>query len=238
MRIRAKDPATWQNATPILEVVHQLKEDVTKMRSSTREKIKDIFVCSLCDAYQLLESQHMITRRVIEILRDNELPFTILTKNNLVLRDMDIFQNYERCRVGLTIVTLDDGLRKRIEPNASPIVDRIDVLKKLKTSRISTYCSIEPLIPDPQHNPIDLVNTLKDFVDLFEFGILNSKERTQVPLRYDLDYYKNLFPKLITYCKQNNVKYCIASHSVPYLESWGIDFIHPLLVTDRPYREP
>jgi len=107
--------SSWTKPTPVQNVVSDLQSQLSGMRNTTKANIKDIFVSSLTDCYQPLELQQGITREVIETLIEHELPFTVLTKNSNVLRDKDVFKDYDKCRVGFTIVTLDDNLRQSLE---------------------------------------------------------------------------------------------------------------------------
>lgn len=236
-KIAHKDEATWINAQPRLQIVDLLKKDVKNLKSSNIV-IRDMFLCSICDAYQPIELQYGITRRVIEILIGEGLPFTVLTKNTNVLRDLDLFKGYEKCRVGLTVITLDDNFRKKLEPNASPIADRCDALETLKANGVSTYCSVEPIMPCKESDPIEIVKRLRNCVDLFEFGKWSPYIMKGIPVTYNEDYYVGLFGRLIPYCEQEGIKYCTASHSETFLKSKGFKFIPYQLVSDRPYPNP
>lgn len=82
--------------------------------------------------------------RLAEILLEegvncNEIPFLILTKNKNVLRDLDLFTQYNNCYVGFTIITLNENFKGSWEPYTSSIEDRIEALTKLKDNGIKTY---------------------------------------------------------------------------------------------------
>lgn len=229
--------SSWINPVPVQNVISNLKSQLNKMRDTTKANIRDIFVSSLTDCYQPLELQQGITREVIETLIEHELPFTVLTKNTNVLRDKDLFKSYDKCRVGLTIVTLDDNLRKSLEPNSSSITNRIEVLRELKQAGISTYCSVEPILPDKRSNPIDIVETLREYVDLFEFGMWNPKYNSQRMVEkilgtiYDQDYYVDVFKNIKEYCDKHSINYCHAGHSEDFLNKHRLKFIpYPLLL--------
>ena len=132
--------------------------------------INDIFVGSVKDYYQPIELEHKITRQIVEVLIENKLPFTILTKGNSVLRDIDTLKDYPLCRVGVTLISLDEAIRKDLEPGATSYKERIQVLETLKKNGIRTYLSCEPLIPVKEVNLIEIVQKLGGVVDLFEFG--------------------------------------------------------------------
>lgn len=114
---------------------------------SDRYKGKEIFLSSVTDAYHPLEKKYELTRRILEKLIPLEPDLCIQTKSDLVLRDIDIIKRFETKRVGLTITTLDDELRREIEPLASPVPDRIKALEVLKANDIETYVFIGPILP-------------------------------------------------------------------------------------------
>ena len=97
-------------------------------------------------------------------------------------------------------------------------------------------------MPDQRSDPITIVDRLKDYVDLFEFGKWNGRPRKiiedKIGAKYSEDYYIKVFSELIPFCEQEGVPYCMASHSETFLKSHGFRFIPYQLVTDRPYPEP
>jgi len=221
----------WIKPTHPQNVLSDLQQQIAIMRPSTKADIKDIFVSSLTDCYQPAESQLALTRDIILTLKANNLPFTVLTKNAGVLRDVNLFQGYEKCRVGMTVITLDDGLRQILEPHASPIADRIDALKQLKGAGVSTYCSVEPIMPDKRVDPIAIANALKNDVDLFEFGIWNAKATSRLRveqalgIQYNQSYFASVMQGIDNHCRQNGINYCFAGHSREFIERIGITFI-------------
>lgn len=220
MEITHKTYSDWIKPVPRIQFPDLLRKDVEVLKQNPEIKagIKDIMVSSITDCYQPLEAQHGITREVIKILIENELPFTILTKSESVLNDVDLFKGYGKCRVGLTIVTLDDTLRRSIEPKTSPIQGRIEALRELHHAGIYTYCSVEPILPES--NPIGVIDRLRNFVDLFEFGKLNPTDNYKA--KPNRDYYINIFKKIETYCDKNKVPYRHAGHSVTFLKANGL----------------
>jgi|GEM_PF-1480666 len=242
--IRRKKYEDWIRPTPKMKVIGDLTKDIRWLNSSpdTKDEIRDIMLCSCTDGYQDLEPKHRITEQVIAQLIAADLPFTVLTKNTNVLRDIGLFKGYDKCRVGFTIMTLDDGLREVLEPNASPIGDRCDALAQLRAAGVSTYCSVEPIMPDKRSDPMAIVDALKDSVDLFEFGKWNHYSgesiREKTGIVYDEDYYIKVFTKLIPYLEKEGIRYCVAMHSEEFLRSHGFRFIAAQLAMDRPYLAP
>jgi len=101
----------------------------------------------LCDPYQPLEKKYGITRNCLEILADHDWPVVIQTRSPLVLRDIDILKRARHFEAGLTITTADDAVRKRFEPNAPPIKERLVALGELHRAGIKTYAMIAPMLP-------------------------------------------------------------------------------------------
>lgn len=225
MKVTQKPYSKWKEPQMRPQLLDWLKKDVEVLNQQPDVKadIKDIMLCSITDCYQPLELRYGVTKEVIEILIENDLPFTVLTKSKNVTRDIDLFKGYDRCRVGLTIMTLDDSLRQSSEPNASPIPDRIQTLKKLKEAGIFTYCSVEPIMTDKRSDPIEIMEKLHDYVDLFEFGKLNPINNDNPD--FNKEYYIDMFKKINEYCEKHKINYCHAGHSEDFLKGHGLKFI-------------
>lgn len=232
-----KDYDTWVNASPRKELIEKLKEDIKMLRRTDEiADIRDIFLGSITDSYQPLEAEHKQTRQVIEVLISHELPFTILTKSDLILRDIDLFKGYKWCRVGVTITSFDETFRKDLEPFTATYDERIEVLATLKKNGVSTYLSGEPIMPVEVSNPLEIVCKLRDYVDLFDFGLYTNKGYSDyTPQRYKKyykndDYYVGIFSDVSRYCQENNISYCNSSHSRPFFKRNKLPFQpYPLL---------
>ncbi|MCG2676901.1 radical SAM protein [bacterium] len=118
------------------------------LEKEIRRKPKgEVFVSSVCDPYQPLEEKYQLTRKCLKILIENEFPITILTKSSLVKRDFDILKGYPKVELGLTITTMDENLKEKIEPHSSSSQERISVLKEASKLGIKTYCFLGPFLP-------------------------------------------------------------------------------------------
>jgi DNA repair photolyase len=197
--IKRKSYYEWVNPKPVLNAVELLRQDIARLS----EKPKDILVSSSTDPYQPKNDRLGLTRQVLKVLIDKGLPFSILTKSASVIHDLDLFENYPKCKVGFTIITLDNLVGLSAEPFASKISDRIIALRLLKERGVKTWVSVEPILPNLEHsNPFDIVHKLSDYVDWFVFGRLNY---AKVPK----DYYQDMVPKLVDLCNSLGVKYLI-----------------------------
>lgn len=110
-------------------------------------KDKTIFLSSVTDAYLPLERKYQLTRKILQTLIPLQPNIGILTKSDLVLRDIDLFKQFNNCEVGLTITVLDDKIRQEIEPLTSSVQSRIKALQKLKEEGVENYVFIGPILP-------------------------------------------------------------------------------------------
>jgi DNA repair photolyase len=112
-----------------------------------RKRMGRVWVSGVCDPYQAVEKKYRLTRQCLEILVENQWPVTIQTKSSLVLRDIEILEEFKDIEVGFSITTADDKIRKLFEPGASPIKERIHALDVLHSKGIRTFAMIAPILP-------------------------------------------------------------------------------------------
>ena len=108
-----------------------------------------VWLSSVCDPYQQPESKYQLTRKAIELLsKYPKFTISILTKNTLVLRDLDLLKPIrDRVDVGFTITTFNDDAQRIFEPHASPVKDRVEAAKQLADVGVSTWVFIAPMLP-------------------------------------------------------------------------------------------
>jgi DNA repair photolyase len=106
-----------------------------------------VWISGVCDAYQPLEKKYQLTRRCLEILIAQGWPITIQTKSPLVLRDITILKRSTDAKVGFTITTADEKVRRIFEPGAPPIAKRIEALGILHDEGIATFVMVAPMLP-------------------------------------------------------------------------------------------
>ncbi|MBD3226763.1 MAG: hypothetical protein GF329_01125 [Candidatus Lokiarchaeota archaeon] len=104
----------------------------------------------VCDVYQPAEKKFKITRKILKILFDYGFPIDILTKSNLVLRDMDLIKKFldiSYVNIAFSITLMDEELQKLFEPNASTTSERFEALIKFKELGCLTGVMAMPLLP-------------------------------------------------------------------------------------------
>lgn len=121
-----------------------LQQQLRRKRSFAKDPV---LFSSVTDAYQPVERRFELTRRCLEVLVRHQFPISILTKSNLVLRDVDLLGEGTENEVGMTIITLNDRVRRVFEQGAPPSTQRIEALRSLSAQGIRTYAFIGPIIP-------------------------------------------------------------------------------------------
>jgi DNA repair photolyase len=191
---------------------------------------KNIFISSVTDSYMSIDKNYMLSRKVLEKLSGSGVEISIQTKSHLVLRDIDLISKIKNIEVGFTITTLDDEVRKQIEPYASSVENRLNALKELHKSKIKNYVFIGPILPfitDWQ----EIILQTKDYVDRYMLENLNIigsvwhnieewllKNHEDLIEKYEQIYfYKNGYwdkveKDIIDFCNDNKIKYKMFFH--------------------------
>ncbi|RLI79369.1 radical SAM protein [Archaeoglobales archaeon] len=147
----------------------EVKENASQL---TRHFVKGkVYMSSLSDAYQPLEEKLLLTKNVLQSM-DKRVELSILTKSDLVLRDIELFKRFRTIEIGLTINGFDGRLKKDLEPFFPHHESRIYALKVLNEEKIPNYGFISPTIPGIV-DVESLVEETKDFVDKYWIEFLN-----------------------------------------------------------------
>jgi DNA repair photolyase len=102
------------------------------------------------DCYQPIERKLRLTRKCLEVFRDFRNPAGIITKNALVLRDLDILEEMARLgivHVMISITSLDPDLIRVMEPRTSTPVMRLQAIEELAKRGIPVGVNAAPIIP-------------------------------------------------------------------------------------------
>ena len=156
----------------------------------SKNKTGEVVLCTVSDPYQPIEKKYQLTRKVLQNLNP-EMSVAILTKSDLLLKDIDIFRRFKSCGLGLTITTLDEDVKKVFEPFSPSSHARLDALKKLKEEGLNTYVFIGPILPYLTDLE-EIFRELSPFVDEFMFEDLNLR----VSKKSIMDAIKKNFPEL------------------------------------------
>lgn len=102
------------------------------------------------DAYQPVERERRITRDLLEILLEYRHPVSIITKGALILRDLDLLTELAKlglCSVRVSLTTLDNQLKRVMEPRTAAPATRLKMLRELSMAGVPTGIIMGPVIP-------------------------------------------------------------------------------------------
>jgi DNA repair photolyase len=199
--VRAKKYAVSEKLSDPIYVKTNAPQVLTKELSSFKRK--GVVRLSLgTDPYQPLEKKYQITRRILEILKENGWPFAISTKSDLILRDLEIISQASKkswCCIAVSIATLDESLAKVLEPNAPPPKRRLEVVRRLSDEGITVGVWLIPLIPyitDSEQNMSQVIKAAVDNGAQFVLtGMLDMRWGSNYFKNFLKDHYKHLVPR-------------------------------------------
>jgi len=102
------------------------------------------------DCYQPIERKLQLTRRCLAVLAEFRNPVSIITKNALVTRDLDLLQElaaHRAVHVNISITTLDSELARKLEPRAASPRQRLETIEKLSQAGVPAGVLVAPAIP-------------------------------------------------------------------------------------------
>jgi len=191
------------------DVLYRLRREAPNY-AGTNERVLLSFAC---DPYQPLDDTEQITRRVIEILRENDIPFQILTKGGTrACRDFELYGPHDVFAATLTF--LNESNSRKWEPHAAIPRSRILALEMAKQKGIETWVSLEPVI-DP-YQSLKIIRQTHQLVDHFKIGKWNYDERAR-----DINW-RYFGIKAIELCRDCETDYYIKEDLAMYLD--GIHF--------------
>lgn len=121
-----------------------------------RELARDGYECrtiamgTATDPYQPAEREHQLTRRILKVLARHQHPVSIVTKSSLILRDLDLLAGMAReglASVAISVTTLDNRIKNRLEPRASAGSRRLQTIRGLAAAGVPVTVLFAPVIP-------------------------------------------------------------------------------------------
>jgi DNA repair photolyase len=166
-----------------------------------RKRIKGLIgTGSMSDPYTPAEKHYGLTGKALEIIARQRFPVHIITKSDLVLRDLETLVEINRAQanVTFTITTTDDDLGLKLEPGAPTVSRRYAAMAKLATHGIRTGVTLMPVLPfitDTEENIAAIISRAAEHgarYVLAAFGMtMRNRQRT-----YYYDQLDRLFPGL------------------------------------------
>ena len=145
----------FHECRPKKSLLSKLKREAAKLEGEL------ISLSNSSDPYPRMEQKTGLTRNCLEILADSCCRLQIVTKSDLVTRDIDVLQNVP-CMVSFTILTADDRMSRKLEPGAPVSSRRLKAIEMLVSAGIPTTVRIDPVIPFINDDLAGLMETVAD----------------------------------------------------------------------------
>ncbi len=137
-----------------------------KLLRSKSWKPKTILFSGNTDCYQPIERKLEITRQCLEVMLKWKHPVGIITKNALVLRDLDILKELAELNlisINISINTLSEGTRRLMEPRTTSVKNRLAAVELLSKNKVPVGVMMAPIIPSlNSHEIIPLVKKVSE----------------------------------------------------------------------------
>ena len=164
MKHAFEDIEVKENAIDLLE--HALKHKRKKCMIGTG---------SMTDPYIPLEMEIRNVRKALHLIYEHGFGFTVITKSDRILQDLDLLQKINdrtKCVVQMTLTACDESLCRKIEPNVSTTRQRFEVLKKLRDAEIPTVVWLSPVLPFLNDTEENITGILELCMEAKVYGII------------------------------------------------------------------
>lgn len=198
----------WLEPFLVSNTLEILDREIPRLKA----KIKSVQLCFTTDPFMYgYDDIKQMTLATIKKLNDAGIKCTVLTKGLLPTELAEYSKDNE---YGITLVSLDEGYRERIEPGAAPYVQRLASLRVLHESGFKTWVSIEPY-PTPnlvEQNIGDLLSAVA-FTDKIIFGRTNyNKDVTSYTGHRN--FYNEQAKTVIKFCEEHGIAYHIKKGTI------------------------
>lgn len=178
-----------------------------------KDKIKSVQLCFTTDPFMVGYPEiEKMSLDVIKKLNAAGIKCTVLTKGILPVSLAECSKENE---YGITLISLDEEYRERMEPGSASYKDRLKALKKLHDKGCKTWVSIEPY-PTPNLIEQDLMEILKSvsFVDKIIFGRTNYCTDVTNGYPEHKQFYNKKAKEVIDFCEKKGIAYHIKDKTI------------------------
>lgn len=203
-----KDYEEWLEPCLVSNTLELLDREIPRLR----DKIQSVQLCFTTDPF-MNEYPEVSAMSIAAIRRLNNagIRCTTLTKGILPLELAQLSPENEH---GITLISLDESYREKMEPGAAPYADRLAALRALHDAGCRTWVSIEPY-PTPNLIEQDLQDILDavNFVDKIIFGRTNYCKEVNAYKQHKA-FYNKLAVQVTEFCEQNGIQYHIKEKTI------------------------
>lgn len=198
----------WCKPKLVLNTLTLLDKEIPRLK----DRIKSVQLCFSTDPF-MYGYQDIADMAVASIRKLNAacIKCTVLTKGILPLSLAQLSGNNE---YGITLISLNESYREKMEPGAAPYAKRLNALRKLHEAGCKTWISIEPY-PTPNLILQDLQELLESvsFVDKIIFGRTNYSKETSAYKEHK-DFYNKRAAEVIAFCEKRGIQYLIKEKTI------------------------
>ncbi len=194
-------PVNREKTSTLVDYFPKLREAAD---SSKTKKFVLFIGGGVCDVYQPAEKEVKMTRKLLQIAYDYKIPVFFLTKNTLILRDLDLLKKINEdtyACASFTITLADEKKQKIFEPNASTSQERFEAIDKLRSEGIHSGIYFYPTLPfigDTDENLNAIYRTAKE-VDaefIYCWGLTLKPGRNKTEFMNTLkEHFPDIYPK-------------------------------------------
>jgi DNA repair photolyase len=190
-----------------------LIKELIRSAKKHRDSEKQVFLSFLTDPYSHFNNDTKLTRRVLMILLEYNIPVSILSKGGKnLLQDLDVFKMFgDNIQIGGSLTFTSDEDSLKWEKNGALPNERFETLKIMHDNGIRTWASMEPVIYPDQS--LEIMELTKDYVDAYKIGKLNHFKKHEEKF----DWTKFLTDS-VNIMRKNNKEFYIKKDLLEYKE--------------------
>jgi len=144
----AQDVTRFETERPWGSIIEVKVNIVQRLKRELERGLGVVYgVGTVTDPYQPLEERYQLTRGCLSMLKRYGAQASVLTKSDLVTRDLDLFRGWEGVEVGVSIACLDERVARVVEPGASNPRSRVEALSALAGADVDVYLMAAPILP-------------------------------------------------------------------------------------------
>ena len=199
----------WCRPFLVSNTLDLLEKEIPRLK----DRIQSVQLCFTTDPfmYGYPEIQRM-SIAAIQRLNADQIKCCVLTKGLLPINLKDLYSENE---YGITLISLDEEYRKKVEPGSASYSDRIAALKALHDAGCKTWVSIEPY-PTPNLIQQDLESILNavSFADRIIFGRTNYCTEVTRGFPEHKQFYKDKAQEVMDFCEARGIAYHIKEKTI------------------------
>ena len=198
----------WTEPALVVNAIEIIKKEIPKLK----DKIEILHLCFTTDPFMCgYQEVCDMSYDILKLLNENGIKCSVLTKGLLPEKLGNLSKKNE---YGITLVSLNENFRKKMEPQSADFERRIACLEDLHNKGFKTWVSIEPyptpnIIEQDVHEILDKIK----FTDKIIFGRLNYNKKV-TEYKQHKAFYNKCASEVIGFCEQNNINFHIKNGTI------------------------